>query len=79
MQVPVKVHVPVQVACVVVLLAADAVSYLLGQASLQMVLAEAFTQAVMGGIMPTLLLQHVEHSAALFAQRRHLQIAKKSC
>ncbi len=79
LQVPVRVHCRVQAASVLMLLAADVAAYVLRRASLQVAMAEAVTQAVLGGLLPTLLLQYAEHSSALSARTTRMRTAKKVC
>lgn len=65
MQVPTRVHIPVQCACVAVLAAADAVGCVSGRLSVQLALAELAAQVLLGGLLPSLILLHIEHAAAL--------------
>ncbi|EIE27544.1 hypothetical protein COCSUDRAFT_45907 [Coccomyxa subellipsoidea C-169] len=73
-QVPARVHLPLQATCITVLAAADAVGCALGRTSVQLALAKVVAQTVLGGVLPSLVLLHMEQAAAL---ARHRSIARK--
>ncbi|BDA48699.1 hypothetical protein COCOBI_12-3810 [Coccomyxa sp. Obi] len=68
-KVPTRVHIPVQCACVAVLAAANAVGCALGRMSVHLALAELAAQVLLGALLPSLILLHIEQAAAL----THLQ------
>ena len=74
MQVPSRVHIPVQCVCVAVLAAGVAAGCVLGRLGVQLALAELAAQVVLGGLLPSLLLLHIENAAALAHLRK---VAKK--
>jgi hypothetical protein len=59
------VHIPLQAACVAVLAAADAAGFALGRTSAQLALLKLAAQLLLGGVLPFLVLLHMEHAAAL--------------
>ncbi len=74
LQVPARVHLPLQAICITVLAAADAVGCALGRTSVQLAVAKVVAQTVLGGVLPSLVLLHMEQAAAL---ARHRSIARK--
>ena len=54
LQVPARVHLPLQAICITVLAAADAVGCALGRTSVQLAVAKVVAQTVLGGVLPSL-------------------------
>lgn len=70
-------HLPLQACCVAVLLAADAVGWALWGTAARLVLTKAASQVLLGGVLPSLLLLHMEQATALARQRRLLAMPLK--
>jgi hypothetical protein len=69
----------IQEISVLVLVAADLGGFWMHHTSLYVAALKALVQAVLGGILPTLLLQCMEHSAFLQMQRSCFCPSKKAC